>query len=206
MPITATGSILPAAAKAAAAESAAQAAEKAAAELAAAKLAAAAEAHVNMMDFRVGNETLSWMQNLDLVREFVEKGGYRLYPSSLSLPVSAVSGSSFIIDHTWENLGWGYCPNNIRQWNYRYKPAFSEDGTVVKVFVDTDAEPSEWLKDAPMAYHFEASLDGIPPGKYKWAVGIVDTTRDNTIGINLSLPDSVKTDAGWAVINRITIY
>ena len=162
-----------------------------------------------MMDFRVGNETLSWMQNLDLVREFVEKGGYRLYPSSLSLPVSAVSGSSFIIDHTWENLGWGYCPNNIRQWNYRYKPAFSllsEDGTVVKVFVDTDAEPSEWLKDAPMAYHFEASLDGIPPGKYKWAVGIVDTTRDNTIGINLSLPDSVKTDAGWAVINRITIY
>ena len=174
-----------------------------------AEIAAAAEAHVNMMDFRVGNETLSWMQNLDLVREFVEKGGYRLYPSSLSLPVSAVSGSSFIIDHTWENLGWGYCPNNIRQWNYRYKPAFSllsEDGTVVKVFVDTDAEPSEWLKDAPMAYHFEASLDGIPPGKYKWAVGIVDTTRDNTIGINLSLPDSVKTDAGWAVINRITIY
>lgn len=45
------------------------------------------EAHVNMMDFRFG-DTKSWFKDaFDLVRRFLREGGYRLYPSEISLPL-----------------------------------------------------------------------------------------------------------------------
>lgn len=45
------------------------------------------EAHVNMMDFRFG-DTESWFKDaFDLVRRFLREGGYRLYPSEISLPL-----------------------------------------------------------------------------------------------------------------------
>lgn len=168
----------------------------------------ARNAHVNMMDFRVGNETKSWFQNYDMVQEFVREGGYRLYPSTVTVPVVAAPGSNVMLTHVWENLGWGYCPNNIRQWNYRYKPAFAlldETGIPVKVFVDKDADPSEWLAGKPSSYTFKASLKGVPQGQYAWAVGLVDTRKDNTIGLNMSVPSSSLTEEGWLPVANVTV-
>ncbi|MCQ2114596.1 MAG: glycoside hydrolase family 3 C-terminal domain-containing protein [Bacteroidales bacterium] len=167
----------------------------------------AEQAHVNMMDFRVGNETESWFQNIEMVQEFVEKGGYRLYPSLLKFPTVAVSGTKAQICHTWENLGWGYCPNNIPQWNYRFKPAFAladKDGRIVKTFVDTDAEPSTWFKGAASSYELQVVLDGLAAGEYTWLVGIVDTQSDNKPGINLSVPASCVVD-GWMKAGKLNI-
>lgn len=169
---------------------------------------AAREAHVNMMDFRVGEETRSWFRNIDLVQEFVREGGYRLYPSSVSLPTEIRDNEAFKITHTWENLGWGYCPNNISQWNYRYKPAFAlqdKDGKIVKVMVDMAAEPSDWIKGQPRSYVLETYVMGLAPGEYEWLVGLVDTHEGNEIGLNMSVPSSELTPDGWMRICTVNI-
>lgn len=166
----------------------------------------AEEAHVNMMDFRVGNETKSWFQNFEMVQEFIEKGGYRLYPSSISVPSVAASGSEVKLAHTWSNLGWGYCPNNIPQWNYRFKAAFAlmdADGKLVKTFVDEAAEPSEWIKGADKSYELTAGLD-LPAGVYTWLIGLVDTSRDNKPGLNLAVPAELLQDA-WMKVGKLTV-
>ena len=37
-----------------------------------------------MMDFRVGDETMSWFRDAyPLVERFISEGGYRLYPDSI---------------------------------------------------------------------------------------------------------------------------
>lgn len=171
------------------------------------ELEASAEAHVNMMDFRVGNETESWFQNIDLVKEFISKGGYRLFPSNVTVPESAVCGTTVTLSHTWKNLGWGYCPNNIKQWHFRYKPAFAlldGNGKPVRIFIDNDAEPSEWLNAKPSSYSMKVSLEDIPSGTYTWAIGIVDKDRNNSIGINLAV-DSSKLTGGWLKLEAIQI-
>lgn len=173
------------------------------------EMEAAEEAHVNMMDFRVGNETESWFRNPELVQKFVSEGGYRLNPSSVTVPVSAASGSTVCLSHVWENHGWGYCPNNIRQWHYRYKPAIvllDSEGKVVRTFVDRGCEPSEWIKGKPGAHSFSASLEGVSPGRYMWAAGIVDTMRGNRPGLNVAADKSLMTPEGWVKIAPVDVY
>ena len=165
-------------------------------------------AHVNMMDFRVGNETRSWFKNIDMVEEFVREGGYRLYPSSVTVPSVAAAGAKVTVSHVWENLGWGYCPNNIRQWNYRYKPAFAlldEKDCPVRLFVDTDAEPSEWIAGSPKSYELKVSLKDVNPGEYRWAVAIVDTRKGNAPGLNMSVASSSLTSGGWMPLGKVTV-
>ena len=83
-----------------------------------------AEAHVNMMDFRVGQETESWFGDaFNLVQRFVSEGGYRLYPDQVTLPDQVNAGSRVKVASRWRNMGWGYFPNNLPQWNYKYKVA-----------------------------------------------------------------------------------
>lgn len=164
-------------------------------------------AHVNMMDFRVGAETESWfMDSFNLVEKFVSEGGYRLYPDLLSLPESAASGATVTIQHRWRNLGWGYFPNNLRQWDYKYKVAFAllnAEGKAVKTFIDESCEPSEWRSGEPYSYEFQTVVD-VPAGDYKWAVAIIDTKDDNKPGIQLALKET-KTADGWAELCGITI-
>ena len=58
---------------------------------------ASAEAHVNMMDFRIGDETNSWFtKSFSLVKRFIAEGGYRLYPDRISLPVKFNTGQEIV--------------------------------------------------------------------------------------------------------------
>ncbi len=161
-----------------------------------------AEAHVNMMDFRAGYETETWFTlSFGLVQRFIAEGGYRLYPDQVYLPGSFKKGAQVTISHRWRNLGWGYFPNNIPQWNYKYKVAFAllDAGDNVKaVWVDKECEPSGWLKDTPASYDFKTTVD-VAPGTYKWAVAIVDTTKDNIPAIQLALNED-KTATGWTIL------
>ena len=173
------------------------------------------EANVNMMDFRFSSspqtgETHSWFNSaFKLVKEFIADGGYRLYPDKISLPENASSNGKVVLTHRWSNLGWGYCPTNLPQWNQKYKVAFALlDKTTeksVKVFVDPNPEISDWVQGTPHTYKTELTLSDVTPGQYEWAVGIVDTTKDNAIGIIISARDEYQTEDGWVKLSDVTI-
>jgi hypothetical protein len=169
---------------------------------------ASAEAHVNMMDFRVGDETRSWFQtSFSLVERFISEGGYRLYPDRVSLPSTLKKGAGAKITHRWRNLGWGYLPNNIRQWNYKYKVAFAlidSEGKVAQLFIDDNCEPSDWRQGNPKEYTFDVKAD-VKAGIYLWAVAIVDTTLGNTPGIRLAAAKLSTTEDGWTKLANVTV-
>ncbi|MNT59594.1 hypothetical protein D3C72_1971180 [compost metagenome] len=103
-------------------------------------------------------------------------------------------------------MGWGYFPNNIPQWNFKYKVAFAlldASGSVKKVFVDKDSEPSAWLKNTPVKYELKTSL-GVPAGTYTWAVAIVDTTKDNQPGIRLAVNGDITAE-GWLKLINVQV-
>lgn len=172
-------------------------------------------ANVNMMDFRFSSspqtgETHSWFNSaFKLVKEFIADGGYRLYPDKVSLPENASSNGKVVLTHRWSNLGWGYCPTNLPQWNQKYKVAFALlDKTTekpVKVFVDPNPEISDWVQGTPHTYKTELTLSDVTPGQYEWAVGIVDTTKNNAIGIIISARDEYQTEDGWVKLSDVTI-
>ncbi|WP_295771723.1 DUF4832 domain-containing protein [uncultured Mucilaginibacter sp.] len=167
---------------------------------------ASAEAAVNMMDFRVG-EIESWFtKSFSLVQRFTTEGGYRLYPDQVYLPETLKSGEEGTITHRWRNMGWGYFPNNIPQWNYKYKVAFAlldAAGAVKKVFVDEKAEPSTWLKGTPARYELKAKAD-LPAGTYTWAVAIIDAQKENQPGIRLAVNGDI-TNGGWLKLMNVQI-
>ena len=171
-------------------------------------------AFVNMMDFRYGSdivlgETWSWFNEAyDLVEEFIAEGGYRLYPDKISVPESVKSNGKATFVHRWNNLGWGYCPTNIPQWNQKYKVAFALlDPTTeepVSIYVDEKPCLDTWIKGKPSTYEFTAELGNVGSGNYIWAVGLVDTTKDNAIGLNISAKTGI-TSKGWLKLSEVTI-
>ena len=167
------------------------------------------EAHVNMMDFRVGDETRSWFRDAyPLVERFIAEGGYRLCPDSLVLPSNIKSGEDFTIAHRWINLGWGYCPTNIPQWQDKYKVDFAlldkDTDEVVALYSDEQARPCDWIKGTPTSYVFSGKAGEVKPGKYEWAIGIVDTTRENAIGLRLAAQGDF-TASGWLKLQEVTV-
>ena len=77
---------------------------------------------------------------------------------------------------------------------------------IVKIFVDPQAEPSQWYKGCPVEYATSIDLAGIAPGKYMWAIGIVDTAKDNTIGLDIAVPRTYVNEDGWTRLKTIRIY
>lgn len=171
-------------------------------------------ANVNMMDLRYSkntgtSETHSWFNAAyNLVEEFIAEGGYRLYPDKISLPTTVSGSGNATFVHRWSNLGWGYCPTNIPQWNQKYKVAFALlDKTTslpVKIYVDETPCLNEWIKGKPSTYEFTCNLGGVTPGSYIWAVGIVDTTQDNKIGIYISAKGDI-TEEGWVKLSDVNV-
>jgi len=164
------------------------------------------EAAVNMMDFRIG-EIESWFtKSFTLCQRFISEGGYRLYPDRVYLPEKVNTGTETTINHRWRNMGWGYFPNNIPQWNYKYKVDFAlldEENKVKEVFVDDKGEPSTWLKNNPIAYELKAKV-GLPAGNYTWAIAIVDTSNENQPGIKLAVNGDV-TNTGWLKLLKVQV-
>ena len=171
----------------------------------------AKEAHVNMMDFRIGDETKSWFKDaFPLVERFIKEGGYRLYPDSVVVPALVKSGEKIKISHRWNNLGWGYCPTNIPQWNQKYKVAFAlldSNEKVVYSYVDEQTDLSTWLKGFPTTYVFTPKLNRVAKGNYMWAVGLVDTTKGNgsdTKGLNIAVKENL-TAGGWLKLRAVEV-
>ena len=166
------------------------------------------EAHVNMMDLRVGDETHSWFNTaFDLVKKFVHEGGYRLYPCTLTMPDQAKRNETVLIQHTWRNIGWGYCPTNIPQWHQKYKVGIAlkaPNDRIVKTIVVTDSDLSTWLKGNDTTYTTSVSLAGLEKGKYTWLIGLVDTTKGNQPGLQMAVAAD-KQFNGWLKAGTVTI-
>jgi len=167
---------------------------------------AAEEAHVNMMDLRVNDEVRSWFgQEFDLVKRFISEGGYRLYPTWVKAP-SKASGS-ISVEYEWENLGWGYCPVNIPQWNWRYTVGFAlldGNGNPVKKWESEKTDLSTWLKGNTYDYADTLSLDGVTPGKYTLATALVDRKKDLEPGLDAAVEPSRKSGR-WIIVKKITV-
>lgn len=170
---------------------------------------------VNMMDFRYCNvisnsETWSWFNEaFDLVQQFLQEGVYRLYPNIVNVPENVPAGSSVKVSSRWSNLGWAYCPTNIRQWKGRYAMAYalldSGTGEPVHIFVDRDAQIDKCVKNSMQTYDFTIDLSGVKPGKYTWGMAIVNTEKDNVPGIELSVRKSALTSSGWLKVSPVEI-
>ena len=165
----------------------------------------AIENHFNTLDLREIPETKGWTTRApDLVQQFVVKGGYRFYPVSVSVPKVLTTGNKVTVFHTWKNTGNGYLPNNLPNWDYKYKPSLAlldKKGNVVAQWTDNKAEPSSWLTGAEHTYPFEINIENIPPGEYQWAVAITDRKRDNQPGIKLAVQGKELVN-GWSLIGK----
>lgn len=170
---------------------------------------AAAEARVNMMDFRINDETRSWFEDaFPLVKGFVAHGGYRLYPASVETPESSRAGKKVNVTTSWENIGWGYCPTNIPQWNQKYKVGIAlldGAGNPVRTVVEHSSDLSTWLREKGATHKTNFSLKGIAPGKYRWAVAIVDTTNGNLPSLEMAVDSSLLLKNGWLPCGEISI-
>ena len=51
---------------------------------------------------------------------------------------------------------------------------------------------------------FTTQIKGVRAGKYMWAVGIVDTTKQNEIGISSCCENNV-TSAGWLKLFEVSV-
>ena len=100
---------------------------------------------------------------------------------------------------------WGYCPTNIPQWNQKYKVAFALldlKNNVKYSFVDNNTDLSKWIKEQPTKYVFTPDLSRVKRGNYVWAVGVIDKTNDNKIGLELSVDEEVLVN-GWLKLNNV---
>lgn len=169
---------------------------------------ASEEARVNMMDLRINDETRSWFQDsFPFVQEFIKRGGYRLYPSKIIAEEYAHQNSEIELISEWRNMGWGYCPTNLPQWNQKYKVGialFDHKEEPVKIIIEEKSDLSKWLQNKSEIYTTKVDLRGLPPGKYIWAVALVDVTEGNQPGLKMAV-DSPNCDGEWLKIGDLQI-
>ena len=138
----------------------------------------------------------------------IREGCYRLYPDRLTLPETLTNGSKATLAHRWVNLGYSYCPTNIPQYHDKYKAPFAlldpETKQPVKLYFDEQAQPCDWHKGSRTQYTFTFDVGTVAAGNYKWAVGIVDTSKQNAIGIRLAAKDRVTPD-GWVELSDVRV-
>lgn len=167
---------------------------------------AAREAHVNMMDLRTGDEVHSWFaQCFPLVKQFVAEGGYRLYPEWVKAPEKATGHMS--VSYAWKNLGWGYCPTNIPQWNGRYTVGVAlldSDGNVEHTWASEETDLSTWINGKSYKYSQNISLKDVTPGIYTLALGLVDRRKGLVPGLDIAVAPSLKKDK-WLIVSKISI-
>ena len=71
--------------------------------------------------------------------------------------------------------------------------------------MDEQTDLSQWLKGKITSYTFDVDIKGVAVGGYTWAVGIVDTTKDNALGIRVAAAQRHLTDSGWVRIGTFML-
>ena len=74
-----------------------------------------------------------------------------------------------------------------------------------RIYIEEKADIATWMSGKPKTYTSNIKLTDVAAGTYTWAVGLVDTTKENAIGILLSARDEYQTAEGWVKVGDITI-
>jgi hypothetical protein len=167
----------------------------------------AKELHANTLDLRIIEDATQWTQAApDLVSDFALNGGYRFVPNRVTFPRKMESDQDYTIFHSWKNAGVGKLPNNLRNWNYKYKVAFAlldrEKERVIYHWID-HAEPSDWIKGSEYTYQTSISLSNVSKGSYTFAVAIVNTAKNCEPEISLAVQN--ETVNKWVVLGEVNI-
>lgn len=163
--------------------------------------------HSNTLDLRVPFQCKYWIEKLpDQVQRFITYGGYRLYPQKIEVKQH---DRNLLIHHEWLNGGVGVLPNRHPNWNSKYKVCFSLLDPVTKEVkydqVDMNVEPADWVKGKVYTYITIVDLPKeLQKGKYLLCVGIVDSTKNNLPGIELSLPKE-RLIKDWNYIGEVEV-
>ena len=132
-----------------------------------------------------------------------------LYPDRLSITTTARSGSNVSLTHRSSNQGWGYFPTTLPQYGDKYKLAIAlldkNTEKPARIYIEEKADIATWMSGKPKTYTSNIKLTDVAAGTYTWAVGLVDTTKENAIGILLSARDEYQTAEGWVKVGDITI-
>lgn len=172
-------------------------------------LAHAYKLRANYMDLRNHTESKGWVEtSADYVQEFMIIGGYRFYPSKIVLDKYLSSGKDFNITHEWNNMGLGVCPNKNKRWNNKFKVAFAlidANDQIKKTFVDTEANPGDWVGGDVFKYNFKSSdTKNLPSGKYTLVLAIINDQNEGKPGINLAI-ENQKLVNGWTTLTEVTV-
>lgn len=168
----------------------------------------AKETHANTLDLRNPADASVWVtQYPELVQDFAVHGGYRFVPVQFSFPTNVTSEGEYTLGHIWKNTGVGKLPNDLPNWNYKYKVAFAllEQNTGQPVYVLIDpAEPADWLQGRNFTYSTPVKFVGVPSGTYDFAVALVN--RDNAAlpKIKLAITNPTSNDS-WYKLGTIAV-
>ncbi|GHH99939.1 DUF4832 domain-containing protein [Neobacillus kokaensis] len=168
----------------------------------------AIEIHANTLDLRHPEDVQEWVtNNYDLVQKFAINGGYRFVLNDVSYPNKMTSGKKYNIYYSWKNTAVGKLPNDLPNWNHKYKVSFAllNKKTGVPVYQSIHSpEPSNWIKGKNFDYIEALDLEGVKNGTYNLAVAIVNSENKNNPEINLAIKND-KTKAGWYEIGKVVI-
>ena len=170
-------------------------------------MADAHEAHANMMDFRIGDETVSWFgKAFNLVKQFNAHGGYRLYPSSISFDSKVKAGEPLHVVSVWNNIGWGYCPTNIPQWHQKYKIGYAlrdGQGRIVKRWTDNRSDLSTWLQGKPVSNAAALPTQGLAKGRYRLLTALIDVSNGDP-ALEMAVSKQLLNN-GWLEVGQLTL-
>ncbi len=170
----------------------------------------AIDSHANTLDLRGAHDAAEWVKDApDLVNSFLVKGGYRLYPVSVEIPLHFAGNQPVTIHHAWKNLGVGILPNDNLRWNRKYRVAFAlldpETKTVVSSATDPNADPGTWLTGQEWPNTCAIAFSPTPPpGAYLLALAIVNTQDGNKPEIRLAAADLEVSD-GWSLLAKVRV-
>jgi hypothetical protein len=165
--------------------------------------------HSNYLDLREVTETVGWTTGApDLVQDFVINGGYRFYPSTVAVSDSIKKTDTVKIFHQWQNLGVGFCPNNNKHWNNKYKVAFAvldaTSGAIKAIQIDSSANPADWIKGSQNEYATYIANTNLEPDDYVIGAAIINTEANNKPEIKLAVENASYLNE-WLKVATLTV-
>ncbi len=166
----------------------------------------ALETHANYLDLRTYTEANRYITEAkDQVDLFIEKGGYRIYPTRISCQIEE---GNMMIDHAWLNHANGVLPNNNVSLNYKYKVSFAlfdESNNIVQKWLSNEVEVSELINQVTKEGHEEINISEIASGKYRLGVAIVNTKENDSKDIKLAIKNPVIITGEWVKVGDFTL-
>ena len=162
--------------------------------------------HVNYLDLRDATTTDRWIENnLEGVKQFLAKGGYRIYPAEVRYKSEE---NILTVQHSWMNYGIGVLPNNNVHLKNKYRISlgiFDDNGNLVKSILSKDAEVSDFIGSSQFTYTDEIDLSDISSGQYRLGIAIINTLENDSKDIKLAVKDATLLTGEWLYAGDVNI-